>query len=161
MQARTALIAAILSATVAVGIVAADVAWGLEVHIDTRTEGGWETVASSPRSESDAHGRFPHGCAAGPDLRVRVDNDKPFGDTFDIRISYWDPVAKRTQVVLEDTWSLDSFDGRAHDFTIPEEAFPERNETDDPERFGPDSISIDVIVDDQPLGTCVQREAPQ
>lgn len=160
MQARTALIAAILSATIAVGIVAADVAWGLEVHIDTQTEGGWETVASSPQGESHAYERFPHGCS-GPDLRVRVDNDKPFGDTFDIRISYWDPVAERTQVVLDETWSLDAFEGRAHDFTIPDEAFPERNETEDPKLFGPHSLTIDVRVDEQFLGPCVQREAPQ
>lgn len=137
-------------------IVAADTAWGLEGRLDSRDDGGWQTVSSAPHSGQ--YNEFRHFDCATPDMRLVVNNDKPWGDTFDVHITYYNHSSQRHVALLDETWSLDSFSSRTHTFTVPADAF--RSPDDEPDR--PKLVSTDITarVGDLYISACIQQEEP-
>lgn len=157
MQPRTALVAAIISGLAAAGLVAADVAWSLEARLDTFSEGTWTTVASRPGDEvyRETLPRGP-GCAER-ELRLVVHNDKPFGDSVHVLITFHNESSGRTATVLDETWHLERFGSRTYEFTVPSAAFPPPDNTTRREKFI-GGVGVEARVDDLWLSTCVQKE---
>ena len=158
MQARTALIAAIVSGALAIGVVAVDVIWTLEARFDTRDGDAWKTVAQAPTNDYRA---FPHLSCANPEMRFVVHNDKPFSDNVRIAIDYYDTASGRTVTVLRETWRLDAFEERTHEFTLPDDAFRDPNVNQSREKPLPVSVQVSAQVDDLWLSACVEQEATQ
>lgn len=156
VQARTALIAAIVSGTLAVALVAADVAWSLEASLEAETDHGWQVLASThPEDRArDYHPQIP--ACFGPDLRLVVDNDRPFSAEVEILVTYVNATAKRTETLLLETIELERFSSTRFDLTIPADAFPEPDE----ERFDPWSggVFVEAHVGKETLATTICQE---
>jgi hypothetical protein len=127
VNAKAALVISIASAAVAVAIVSVDLAFTVTSHIDVRTNDGWETVASDPFQGNPRSFGFGPGCVA-PDLRVRVDNNRPIPASIDVLVRYNNPENGTTTKVYEETWRLSAFEERTFEFVIPQSAFPATNE---------------------------------
>lgn len=157
MQARTALIAAIICGTLAVGIVAADVAWSLEASIQAQVDGEWETVATTDPDGLYRSGMHPSFGCHGPEMRLVIENDRPFAAEVEVHVTYHNATSKRTDTLLRDTLDLPRFGEHTYTLTVPDAAFPQSrdNQTTPPER----TIFLDVLVGDQMFGTAVCPEA--
>lgn len=158
MTPRTALLMALLAGGIAIAIVSVDLAFTLTARLEAKNANGdWVLVAQTPEPDSGRYdGRpFPEpGGCAGPDLRLVVDNDKPFPDRVSVRISYQDPANQRTRTFYTGEWALQAFETRSHEFTVPSDAFPPPD-TNNPRP----SAYVNLYVGDLFLSTCVTREA--
>lgn len=119
MHPRAALIGAIAATSVAVGLVALDLVWNVEVRIDAMEDGQWQTIAED---DGDGYyGRGPlrpgDGCVSGT-IRVVVENDRPVGARPHVLVTITHGQGAR-EVLLDDTWALDRFASRSFEFGVP------------------------------------------
>lgn len=154
MEPRAALTVAIVAGLLAVGVVALDSAYGLEARLDARDANGeWFTVAQSPSGHGGG-GRYaePHGFGgcAREELRLIVDNHKPFGDSVRVRIWYWNESLGRSEFLLRDTWELSSFEEREATVTVAANAFPAN-----PDPQAKPTLYVNAKADDLLLSACV------
>ena len=160
MQARSALIAAIVCGGLAVAAVSLDLAYTLTLALETRDQSGdWITMAVFPYEESTFRAQPAFGCA-GPMMRVVVDNNRPFGASENVRAWYFDSGAGRSVEVLDETWTLDAGERRTHEFTIPPGAFPTSNATDEPYRPDGGEVQAAASIGRDEIGTCVRAAGP-
>ena len=128
MEARRALVVAIVAALAAVGIVAADTAFGLKLRVDAQDGGEWRTVWVDPsRQNAERYVSYPepygNDCAART-FRVVAENDKPFPESLTVKVTYWDNATKRTTTLQDDTLALGAFETKTLEFTVPATAGP-------------------------------------
>lgn len=158
MQARLALGIAVACGALAVALVAVDLTYTLTVAIEGQDDNGeWVTYQRQPYDygADRAHEPSGFGCT-GPDVRIVIHNDRPISATRDVRILY--DVGGRSTTVLDETVSLDAGEVWTHAFTIPPEAFPDDNETDD--RFIDRNVHVNAHVDGLWLSHCASAEGP-
>jgi hypothetical protein len=154
MQPRAALGVAIGAGLLAVAVVALDNAYGLEARLDARDANGeWFTVAKSPSGVGRGRYEEPYGAGgcARDELKLVVTNDKPFGDSVDVRLWFWNQSLGRDEFLLRETWNMDAFEWRDVAVTVPASALP-RSEAPDvkPTAF------VNARADEVRLGACVQ-----
>lgn len=121
MEPRRALALAVTMGGLAIAVVAADVAWGLEVRVQERDEVGWRTVV---RNDGDWTWRSE--CAVGSDLRLALHNDRPVGQTVHYEVTWFDADASRYMEAARGKVRLGAFGSADVDFTLPADAFQDR-----------------------------------
>lgn len=159
MQPRTALTLALVAGGLAIGLIAADLAWTLTARVDGRTESGWQTVTRSDhRSDFEYHPRpVTEAClVANSDARLVIDNDKPLPDTVRILVDFYNQTAGRQERILEATWSLSAFEVREVVFPVPAAAVPADDRAEEQPPFGKTG-HIEVLVDDRFVTACVEE----
>lgn len=123
MEARRALVIAIVAAAAAVGIVAADTAFGLQIRIDAQDGGEWTTVWLDASRQRDPYAYTEPSMRGGDcfarHFRVVADNDKPLPDRLTVKVTYWDNATKRTTTIADETLSLGAFGSKTLEFTVP------------------------------------------
>lgn len=150
VQPRLALVLAVACAALAVSAVAVDLAYELEARLDSRDGEGWRTAATSAQ---DPYAYPGFASCAGPELRLRVHNDRLVGADVRVHVTYAG-AAQDTVVVVDETWHLARGETRTHEFTIPGTAFEARGG----DGFGKPSVGVNAQVDGLYLGTCVQED---
>jgi hypothetical protein len=116
MKPRLALLAAILSGTLAVALVAADLAFNVDVTLESRIgTGPYRVVASTtPASRPDDLGAYQCGDA----YRLTVHNGLPWTKTLHVMV--WGFGAG---VVAEQNWTLGVGEQRSFEFQAPNATF--------------------------------------
>jgi len=125
MDARRAVIVAIAAGAAAVGIVAADTAFGLQIRIDAQDGDSWSTVWVDASRQRDPYAYtepMRGGDCFARHFRVVADNDKPIPDRLHVKVTYWDNATKRTATITEETLSLGAFESKTLEFTVPASA---------------------------------------
>ncbi|MBW3583203.1 MAG: hypothetical protein KY455_08915 [Euryarchaeota archaeon] len=159
MQPRTALTLALVAGGLAVGLVAADLAWTLTAQVDGRTETGWQTVTRSDDRSVYEHGPRPvvEEClVVDRDARLVVDNDKPLPDTVEVFVGFYNQTSDRQERILEATWSLSAFEVREVVFRVPSAAIPSDDRADDQPPYGKTG-HLEVRVGDHYVTACVEE----
>ncbi len=152
MEGRTALIAAIVSGLLAVGIVAADIQFNLEAEFQVMADGEWVGGHDNERLREPYFGA---GCSDG-DLRLWVHNGQLTKTTVDVQITYY-TLAGETVVELDDTWTLARGETRTHEFSIPASAYETLdNETEAP-HGAHRTVSVNGFVEDIYLHACAKE----
>lgn len=153
MEARTALILAIVSASLAVGLVAADTLIGLEMRLDAKAGSTWQTVSKGSSGGPGYNTGYERLGCSEPNLRLVVHSAKFWDDSFQVRITY-SGNSLQQQTVLDERWSLSGGETRTYNFTIPPSAFTRTGASNQPA-----SVYVSAVVDGVYLGTCVQGSA--
>lgn len=157
VHARTALLLALASGALAVGVVAVDLTYTLTARLETREGAGWRVLSVAPAQEYE---RFPvTGDCGSPDLRLVVDNHRPIGATVRVVISYASAPGETAEEV-DEVWDLGAFEVRDHAFTIPGSAFNSTSSDPSgrPVKAVP-NVSAQVGDDLYLYGSCIEREA--
>lgn len=154
MEPRAALWVAIAAAGGAIVIVGTDTVLGLEAKLETRVDGNWELVWSAPESTGRQSYAEPYpmgyyGGCAHPDLRLTVQNKKPFGETVDVG-AFAESTSGR---LWGETWELGAYETRVKEFTVPASAaYPEAGPKDPAYR---PQAQIRVYADELVTWSCV------
>lgn len=157
MQPRLALVLALVSVVLAVAVVSVDLAYTLEVRLESRDASGtWRVLAVDPYDPGASERTIPCG---GPDLRVVADNHRPISGTVDLVISYTNATGSAHTVAREHR-SLAAFTAWSYDWTIPASAFQSPATSPEPTRPAKSFANAVVAVDHHQLMSCVQAEAP-
>lgn len=167
MQPRTALAVALAAAAVAVGIVAADTVYGLDLSVQSDDAGEWVTVWTDPDARPDRGYAYPvmYGDCGGPRFRVVADNDKPLPERVDVKVTYYDNVTKRTTTLLEERLALGTFEVKTLEFTVPDTAGPRGLDPYAPKEAWMQSVYATVEFDGgyvdggKVADVCVRRDA--
>lgn len=149
MQPRLALGLALACAALAISAVAVDLRYELEAHLDDREGGGWRTVSTSAQ---DSYARPGFASCAGPEMRLRVHNDRLLPADVTVHLSY-SSGPQAPVVLVDETWHLARGETRTHEFTIPDSAFGSGSGVDMP------YLSVNAQVGALYLGTCVEEAA--
>lgn len=156
MRANTALAVALVAMLLAIGLVAVDTVYSLEVRLESQQDGEWVTVAESPYR--DAFGPPAYFGCAGRNLRLVVDNQRPWDANVRVTAWFYNQSAARDEFVVREQWSLASFSSREYAFTVPLAAFAETNETAEPKPAPRGSTDVQVVVGDlDPIYACINR----
>ncbi len=147
MQPRQALIASLVSAALAIGIVGVDLQYGLEAYFEHKEDGTWVGPGSDGVEERYAVREF--GCHS-EDVRLVVDNNRLASITVDVLVTYW--VNGTQVVVIDDTWSLERGEKRHQEFTIPDAVFEAQGNHDG---TIPATVHINAQVGELYASTCV------
>lgn len=150
---------ALAAGAIAIAIVSVDLAFTFSARLEARDASGqWVLVSQAPEPVSGRYeGRpFPRGPGdcPGRDMRLVVENTRPFSDRVDVLISYEDPGTGRTRTFFTGDWALKAFETRTQEFRVPDEAFPAPT----PNNSRP-AAQINLSVGDLSLFSCVDREA--
>jgi hypothetical protein len=147
VQPRLALGLALACAALAISAVAVDLAYELEAHLDSRDGDGWRTISTSAQ-DSYAYPGFAN--CAGPEMRLRVHNDRLLSADVRVQLSY-SSGSEGNVILVDETWHLARGETRTHEFTIPDSAFTPRTA---PEKA---YVSVNAQVDSLYLGACVEE----
>jgi hypothetical protein len=146
VQARTALIAAIICGSLAIGVVALDVVWSLEATVEAQVDGQWQSIASTHPHDMYSPRAHPFmGFCHGPDFRLVIDNNRPISADVDVHVTYHNATSKRTETAINERVSLDRFSDTNFLFTIPDAAFPEPTDANRTDPWA-QTTSIDIRV---------------
>lgn len=156
MQPRTALGVALFFAALAVAVVAADLSYTLTARLESRdSEGRWGVQRTAPEPEARYEAPKLLRDCAGPTLRLVVDNDRPFPATVPVELAWENSTTD--QEILEDEWSLAAFEERAHEFTLPGDAFRKPPSLRDVPSIPP-LVWVRALVADLHLTVCVEED---
>lgn len=127
MEARAALVVAVVAGLAAVAVVAVDTVYGVQARLETMKDGQWELIGETQDAyaPSEPMGRpYGPGCAT-TSMKLTVENKKPVPDTVTVEASWADySSGQRDGRIFRETWDLGAFETRAHEFTVPPEARP-------------------------------------
>lgn len=150
---------ALASSALAVGLVAADLAWTLTVALESQgADGAWSLVTQRPeKGRSVAPYHYPTGCAQ-PNLRLVVDNHRPIPAHVSVEAWYANATRSRIDVVLEE-WTLTAYEVRVRDFALPASAFEATTPSGEEVKPARPGTTLWVLVGDLEINACVEREA--
>lgn len=151
MESRIALIAALTSGLLAVGIVTVDIQFGLEAELQIQDEGEWV--------ENDDEGlREPYfggGCSDG-NLRLWVHNGRLTSASVDVQVTY-QTNSGETVVELDDTWELARGETRTHEFSIPASAYEPAEQAPESVKTMPRIVSANAVVEGMYFYACASE----
>lgn len=152
MDRRVALASSLVAAALAVAIVAVDLQYNVTVSLQTQEDDGWTTVA---RQDEGSFGpRHPYFGCAGPEMRILIDNDLPWAQSFDVQVDVHRFDTGQDERLLDETVTVGGGDQEHIPFTVPEWAWS-GNASDGIKPLG----DIEVRVDDIFLSSCVEAPA--
>ncbi len=149
MKPSASLGIALACVALAIAVVAVDMQFAVRAELQAKSGDAYTTVASSQDGRSESYPKMA-GCP-GPELRLQVHNDQPWGSTVRVRVEASGPGP--TRVLLDESWDLARGESRSMDVRVPDEVFTRQDGSPTPVN---ESAWVTAQVDDMWLSTCVE-----
>lgn len=151
MKPAVSLGIALTCVALAIAVVAVDMQFSIRAELQAKSGEDYRKVASSYDGRGETYPGMV-GCA-GPEMRILVHNDQPWGSTVRVRVEASGPGPSR--ILLDESWNLAKGESRTSDFTVPAEVFTSQG----PSPEFKSTAFVIAQVGDQWLSVCVEEAA--